>query len=62
VAPSRNCTLPVALLGVTLAVNVTDCPGFKVVTDGVSATLVACLATVCVKGAEFAAALLPSPE
>ena len=27
VAPSRNCTDPVAAAGVTLAVNVTVCPG-----------------------------------
>ena len=26
VAPSLNCTVPVAVLGVTVAVSVTDCP------------------------------------
>src|SRR5689334_9466080 len=36
--PSRNCTVPVAVLGETVAVNVTDCPNtdgllFEAITD-----------------------------
>jgi hypothetical protein len=29
VAPSRNCTVPVAVAGVTFAVNVTVCPAVE---------------------------------
>ena len=60
--PSRNCTLPVAVFGVTVAVKVTDCCGFEVAAEDASVTLEACLATVCVTGADVEAALLLSPE
>ncbi len=51
-APSINATEPVAVLGLTVAVNVTLCPkadGFK---DEVTAMLLEALFTVCVSAEE----------
>jgi putative methionine-R-sulfoxide reductase with GAF domain len=51
-APSRNCTVPVAAAGDTVAVNVTDCPAVDGFTEEVSVTLEAALLTVCATAAE----------
>ena len=59
VAPFRNCTVPVAAAGVTVAVNVTACPnvddaGFAVSTVVVAAALTLTVTTLDVLVAEFA--------
>ena len=58
VVPSRNVTEPVAVLGVTVAVNVTLCPKIDGFRDDVKAVEVAVPAefTVCVRTAEMLAA------
>src|SRR5215472_11534070 len=58
--PSRNCTLPVAVTGATVAVKVTACCGFDGLTDDVTVTLVSAL-TSCAIAGEIAGALLASP-
>ena len=52
VAPSRNCTVPVAADGDTAAVNVTDCPAADGFSEEVSVTLEAALLTVCETAAD----------
>jgi len=52
VAPSRNVTIPVAVEGVTVAVNVTACPKVDGFTFVPTAVVVFALFTVCVKGDE----------
>ena len=48
-APSKNCTVPVGPEdGLTVAVNVTDCPNTEGSSDDVSAVAVATAFTVCV--------------
>jgi hypothetical protein len=61
VTPSVNCTLPVAELGVTVPVNVTDCPKIEGFNEELSVTLVLILETVWGKAADVLAALVPSP-
>jgi hypothetical protein len=61
VDPSRNCTLPVAEAGETVAVNVTFCPDIAGLSDEVSAVAVLSLLTVTVTAAEELPASLPSP-
>ena len=53
VAPSRNCTLPVACAGDTVAVNVTVCPATAVDLSAESEVVVAA-STVCVTAPEVA--------
>jgi hypothetical protein len=60
VDPSRNCTLPVAVLGVIFAVNVTACPAADGFGAELSATLEAAF-TVTVCTPDELAALLASP-
>src|ERR1035437_2303884 len=60
VDPSRNCTVPVAVAGVTVAVNRTGCCALEGFTEEVSATAEPAR-TVCVSGAEVLAAAAPSP-
>jgi len=49
VAPSKNSTVPVGPKdGLTVAVNVTDCPNVEGFTDDVNAVVVLALVTVCV--------------
>ena len=59
VAPSRNCTLPVAVLGVTVAVKVTVCPSVEGSADEVTVTVE--LETISFSVAEVLPALLSSP-
>src|ERR1044071_8674180 len=61
VAPSRNCTVPVADVGATVAVNVTDCPTTDGFADEASVTVEAALFTVCGTAAEVLAAVFASP-
>jgi len=49
VLPSVNVTVPVAVVGVTVAVNVTDEPYADGFADEASATVVFVLFTVCVR-------------
>jgi hypothetical protein len=48
VLPSTNVTVPVAVLGVTVAVNVTEAPYVDGFVDEVTAIVVPALFTVCV--------------
>ena len=52
VAPSLNVTVPVAVLGVTVAVNVTDCPNVEGLVPDVTAVVLAATPTVCVSGVD----------
>jgi hypothetical protein len=61
VAPSRNCTLPVAAPGETFAVKVTGCPNFDGFDEELTLVVEITLATVCVNTAEVLAARLLSP-
>src|ERR1035438_5285555 len=61
VAPSLNCTVPVAALGVTAAVKVTDCPEVAGFSDEVTVTLELVLDTVTTTAVELLAVSLPSP-
>ena len=68
VAPSRNVTVPVmvpAVVELTVAVSVTDCPNFDGLADGLTEVSVGAFAaaafTVCVNVAEVLAAKLASP-
>ena len=58
VAPSKNCTVPVAAAGDTVAVNVTVCPDVDGFADDASAVLVLINEgfTVCVRTADVLAA------
>ena len=56
-----NWTLPVAVAGVTVAVNVTVCPKIDGFSDELKVTLVLIWFTVWPTGADVLAALLPSP-
>ena len=61
VAPSRNCTVPDAADGVTVAVNVTVAPpraGFR---DDATLTLAAAFVIVSVSAAEVLVLFPPSP-
>jgi hypothetical protein len=62
VAPSRKFTVPVAEVGVIVAVNVTACPWAEGFVEEPKATLEPTLFTVCVTAAETLAALALSPE
>ena len=57
-APSKNCTVPVAAAGDTVAVNVTDCPDVDGFTDDASAVVLLINEgfTVCVRTADELAA------
>ena len=48
VAPSKKVTVPVAVEGVTVAVNVTFCPKIEGLSDELTVVLVASWLTVCV--------------
>ncbi len=61
VAPSRNWTLPVAVLVDSLAVNVTVCPKADGLADELKVTLEGALLTVWVSMAEVFALSFPSP-
>src|ERR1041384_1446671 len=61
VAPSRNCTVPVADAGATVAVNVTDCPTAEGFAEEPSVTVEAALFTVCETAAEVLVAVFASP-
>ena len=52
VAPSRNCTLPVAVAGDTVAVTVTGVPKTDGFADEINATAELALLTVCINAAE----------
>jgi hypothetical protein len=52
VAPSRNCTLPVAVAGESVAVKTTACPLAAGFTEEPSPTVVAAFATVTVAAAD----------
>src|ERR1039457_7305481 len=60
VEPSRNCTVPVAVLGVTAAVRVTFCPLVEGLGEEANATLDVTLLTACIKMAELLAASVAS--
>ncbi len=62
VAPSRNCTLPVAAFGVTVAVRVTAWPNVAEEPDVLSAVLVSPSETVSSTTGETLAGLFGSPE
>jgi hypothetical protein len=53
VLPSRNCTVPVAVAGLTVAMNDTDAPTSAGFCVDVSAVVVGVKFTVCVNGEEF---------
>jgi hypothetical protein len=59
--PFRNCTLPDAVAGVTLALNVTDWPTFTEVAGDVSETVAFALLTVNVIGADVLPPVWLSP-
>jgi hypothetical protein len=66
VAPSLNVTVPVGVpapapLGVTVAVNVTDCPNTVGLVELLSAVAVPAWLTVCVTLPDMLALKLPSP-
>jgi len=52
VLPSLNVTVPVAVDGVTVAVNVTDAPNVEGFADEDTAVVVDALLTVCVRAEE----------
>jgi hypothetical protein len=58
VAPSENCTVPVAAAGDTVAVNVTDCPDVDGFDDDATAVVVVIdeAFTVCVRTEDVLAA------
>jgi hypothetical protein len=60
VAPSRNCTVPVAVAGVTVAVRVTDWPGFAGFTLDATATVDA-LFTTWLRADDVDATVFASP-
>src|SRR5437868_1826881 len=60
-APSRNCTVPVAADGETVAVSVTDCPNADGLTEELTLTVAVALTTVCVHAAAVLPMKLPSP-
>ena len=62
VAPSRNCTVPVAVDGETAALNVTDWPTVAGLGDAASVLVVAALLTVSVTTAEVLGEFVASPE
>ena len=59
--PSLKVTVPVAALGVTLAVNVTDCPNTDVPTEDERAVIVLTAFTVWVTAPLLHPSLLSSP-
>jgi hypothetical protein len=61
VLPSLNVTVPVAVAGVTVAVNVTDAPYVVGFVDEVSVTIVFALFTVCVNVEDVLLLSLASP-
>ena len=61
VAPSRNVTGPVAVVGDTVAVKVTDCPEFDGLTLDVRPVLLLALFTVWVTAGEVLLLKLLSP-
>jgi hypothetical protein len=61
VVPSRNCTVPVAAAGLTVAVNVTLPPEMEGLRDEATAVVVAVLLTICEIAAEVAFELFWSP-
>jgi hypothetical protein len=60
-APSRNWTVPVAVEGVTVAVNVALCPTFNGDAGPVSVVVEFAFATVCTTGADVLPASASSP-
>ena len=62
-APSKNCTVPVAAAGDTVAVKVTDCPDVDGFADDASAVVVLIneAFTVCVRIVDVLAAWVLSP-
>jgi hypothetical protein len=62
-APSKNCTLPVAAAGETVAVNVTDCPDVDGFDDDATDVVVLIdeAFTVCVRTEDVLAACVLSP-
>jgi len=62
-APSKNCTVPVAAAGETVAVNVTACPDVDGFADDASAVVVLINEgfTVCVRTVDVLAAWVLSP-
>jgi hypothetical protein len=61
VLPSSNVTVPVAVAGVTMAVNVTDEPYADGFADEISVTVVLVLFTVCVRIVEVLLLSFVSP-
>ena len=61
VVPSANCTVPVAVIGVTVAVKGTACPIVAGFSAEVTCTLDATWLTACVRTADVLAALVASP-
>jgi hypothetical protein len=62
VAPSKNCTVPVAADGVTVAVIVTLCPTTEGFGDVVTAVDELALVTLCVRTADVLPVKLALPE
>ena len=52
VAPSLNVTVPVAVLGVTVAVNVTDCPNAEGLVLDATVVVLAATPTACVSAVD----------
>jgi hypothetical protein len=62
VAPSKNCTVPVAPEdGATVAVSVTGCPNVDGFSDEISVVTVAAAFTVCVREEEILPVKCVSP-
>ena len=57
-----NCTVPVAVFGVTVAVNKTDCPNVDGFTDDDITDAVVILFTICVSTDEVLGELFASPR
>jgi hypothetical protein len=60
--PSENVTVPVAVEGVTLAVNSTPCPGLIEVGEAERLVVEVALLTCWLTGKELLALKVPSPE
>ena len=61
VAPSLNCTVPLAALGVTAAVKVTDCPETAGFREEATATVAEALPTLRIAGGEVLLPFMASP-
>src|SRR5690349_19067037 len=62
VAPSLNCTVPLAVAGTTVAVNDTACPPAEGLSEDAKVTLAFAFATVTDAAAELLLLLLASPR